>query len=837
MILLLMVRIGMKAGFPFADAIGYVNMETWIWLLFIVMLWYHREVLGGLIKLISRIPFLGKVALLLPFVGAKSSLIGQSCFGLLDQRSKDYLIRAWLTDYACPTNYMEFLYVKPYSFIGEGNYRSDLTECVVYRSGMFELVLLILILVLFLVVVYKLVCKCFGLARALWHAIPALANLWNQAAVAPPPLPINIRAMAGLVFIANPVGCGLVEPSIGFEFVIDVILILFAIGWLVDLWANYSRFPEWDEFKEHVERFRMTYDVIAFAIRPGDGIDNFECETPLDGWPQNPHCEIKFKWWEDDYIVPRQAVTAVGVCFDTAAPHVDDSSQYTVLAAVKTRATLDVEAPEDPSIMSVLLPYEPEIVIGNNLYPTCRGESFEFAGEEWKMKELVSFKEYRSRFPPNKQKMLDEAKEELDSGLFEFKWLSYGVFVKKEKEMKITKEPFAAKSPHRPRVISACSQYVKVLAGVWFLMYSYALKHTWNMLHYIWFASGYTTKVFNCWFEYHINRLGGVDNLIFFGSDFGKYDLTQGYAAISFENDFYERLGFCRVVKFGKAILRSKLLSILIATRKGFKYNSYGLRKSGDNDTSSGNSKLTGTVILSFLGKYMGIMFLVMHVAISVLGDDNFTMMTKAGFQAFVNKIRLGIVPGPKKGTDYELFVGALEHHASSLGFRLKIQISQNPTTVEYLSCRYYPVKPAHGVRFAIGKKPGRVLTKIGYMMTRAGRRPEDYTRCLLGTLLSYRSTSMHVPFLRVYIQTLIDYLVGVKPIFDEAVVKYMLKGEEVYECSPETWEFFTETYGLDAADEGDFKAEIESALEKFGIPMMLGSAHIDIMFAVDSAM
>ena len=235
-------------------------------------------------------------------------------------------------------------------------------------------------------------------------------------------------------------------------------------------------------------------------------------------------------------------------------------------------------------------------------------------------------------------------------------------------------------------------------------------------------------------------------------------------------------------------------------------------RKSGTNDTTTGNSKNTAEVVGSH-AKHYGY-----HHAcrIAVLGDDNYTI------------VRADVIRRTfKTDADYS---NSLIAWSKALGFKLKVQLSDCPTDVEFISCRYFPV----GDFFTIGKKPGRVLVKLGYMMNKPGRSRKQWLALFKGTCLSYLPTGNHVPFLRVYLQKMIDYI-KVNPKFDDKC-KYRMDGCRKV-ATNDTFCYFEHTYGLGYADECVFARQIDEALTKYGLPCIIDSPYVDTLFRIDNLM
>jgi hypothetical protein len=393
----------------------------------------------------------------------------------------------------------------------------------------------------------------------------------------------------------------------------------------------------------------------------------------------------------------------------------------------------------------------------------------------------------------------------------------YKCFIKREKETHISR--YDTEEP-RPRNISGVSEFAKVKFGGWMYHYGYLLKFLLSPLHWIWYCSGYQNHHYNIWFKEHQFRLrkNGVKDFVYMGCDFSKYDLTQGWSIILLENLWYIMLGICSM-PFAELFLYSKLVTFL--SLGAFMIVIRGLRQTGDPDTSSGNSRNTAICIGSFFIRNFGYLATSMLVAMAVLGDDNFSMFPFA----FIEKLG-GI----------EKFQQALVDHAASCGFILKIDISKVFTEVEFLSSRFYPVRG--GV--AIGKKPGRVLSKIGAQLYK-GTQKIDRDRAQYGTMISYLPIANHVPFLRVYVQEIKLYYEKVFGFTHKDAIftwdPYKLTGKEIYEANTETWAAFTGLYQLSLADENKFRRDFRSLLSKYGLFFGWGCSYVERMYEIDATL
>lgn len=550
-------------------------------------------------------------------------------------------------------------------------------------------------------------------------------------------------------------------------------------------------------------------------------INHFRSTANLKLFPIDPEAKLSFKEMFVDKP-PKPAVVFVGITFNTAVPIVHDNSFINIYKGLRTRSLLNVSVRADSEYFNRSMQYvdylTSDLISGpqTQFLPICKKKAYKVTTEvgdyEIDLK-LVGFEEYLKNVGvPEKIKRILLAKEKFNTE-YSYRDLFYEAFVKKDKVMKITREPFDFEKD-KPRIIHGCSWLEKALAGYWYLNYGNALKHCWHPYNVIWYTSGYTADVFSWWATSAIDAFGGVNNCLFFGSDFTTYEITQKRDIIERELLFYRKLGFMAFIKdkkVGRDLQKIRRLAKETAKRI-FKFSIPYTRKSGQPDTSSGNSKNTGEAIMSYL-KMLGL-----HdndFRVGVLGDDNFTILK-------ITEQLKALLPNFKQG-----FI----QHCEKLGYIAKAVLTKDLIKCEFLSLRFYPVQGM----YVVGKKPGRCLVKLGFLFYKQEFKDyQSYVKLFKGVLLSYIGTSWHVPFLRVYVKKCLHYLRDVKEIMPD-YNKYTVNSKQ-YKLEPDvdTFAAFELVYGLNKADEHKFSEQIDKALEN-GLPFMLDSEFVDIMFKIDS--
>jgi len=609
--------------------------------------------------------------------------------------------------------------------------------------------------------------------------------------------------------------------SVPFAMFVSFLLIFWLLLHLFKRKKRSQKYEIWDIWKRsYLER----ESILVETPCRNEALKSFNTVINPDDYPMR--AKTKFKVIEMLDKSHTDSVRPVGIVFSNAVPFVHSSSQWNYEVAFKTRVLCEVPEPKcgaweyhaylvDGLLPLVHGPTGPEPIRTYNPLVFCQCDTWE----------EPSYHDWLSRFPPQKRVKINDWRKRILEGDWNFKDLYYKAFTKREKLIGIIAGVFIGQ---RPRVVQGCSMLEKVATGLWFYQYGKAMKFVWHIYNPIWVASGAITDEFNEWFRYHVQRLGGVENCVFIGTDFSKYDVTQGKECKAREHEWYRQLGFVSHIgeDLGRAILKARHKLVVFGC--GCRSTYEDCRQSGSNDTTVGNNKTTGEAIA---GCYHAHRVFGDSYACAVSGDDNYTIMTRKAWSQIGERNMIGYV--------------------SALGFSLKIQSSTNPTVVEFISCRFFPVGTAtfndddmvshkrdiigidSEVVYAIGKKPGRVLSKMGWMLSKPNRSDNVWLQLFMGSLLSYDATGSHVPFLRVYLDVCLKHCTkyGIIPIID-ADIKHRLRGTVKYVVTEATWDCFYEVYGLTIEDENAFRIELERAVKD--LPYMLVSPVLQTLYDVD---
>jgi hypothetical protein len=586
-----------------------------------------------------------------------------------------------------------------------------------------------------------------------------------------------------------------------------LLVLLFILIRLVKKQLN--KYRAWKLFKTEVETVRRTLDVEG-PIPEGAGLVEqdtwYTVEEARQKFPQRDG--VRVKWNNRQYEAKeKNGVVVAGPVYNWAAPQVFKVSRLNTTISLISRVFRETNNKPTKYLRNVAC-MDNEYQISE-----CNGQTISYVTEftigdqVFEHPGVITFEKYVNRFPKGKRNRIIRELEKFSRGESYDVHLIYEMFIKKEKQMVISREEY---SLVKPRAIQGVSWLSKALAGPWFLNYTYSMKFNFNPYNWLWYCSGYTTEVFNFWVNYTVEQLGGHENVEIVYSDFSTYDISQQVLHTERSNSFYRKLGFEKNVKMGKAILTSKMKTRGYSDACSYTFD--GMKKSGDHDTSTDNTKNSLENHGSFF-KTCNI-----ECRIAALGDDVI---------AFVSvKSRRKIFKTLKNLSE------ALEQHSASNGYDLKVLYTENIVEAEFLSMKFFPV----GNKYMVGKKPGRVLSKMGYMMNRFPRTQLELTELFKGTLISYKATSWHVPFLRVYLQECLSYLSKYKAKFSETS-EYLLQGNTYCDPTVETWTAFEAFYGLNVEDENIFRTDLRSKLKKHGLLYLHSSTYVEMMYELEQVL
>lgn len=643
--------------------------------------------------------------------------------------------------------------------------------------------------------------------------------------------------------------------SFGIIPTIIIVTILVALFRKRKLRAKFTRWFDLQEFHKTTGKLMPMGYGDSFKYLPSDGLYDIEGTASIDLDEVEFGDDIKWKIKNVPRLKERQSSTALtGVVFNTSVPTAFAKTFSNMKRTAMHRQCIKVELAEPGFWKKVCNKVGYLLPIKYNR----AADKFDLPSD-CKVVEQKTWTSWLQHWPSKKRKLAELIKAEIILGADltkDWAWrFTSKCFQKLEKNNKTTTK----KLPDgvRARAISGISDYACILFGKWFGYYSDAMKSVWHSTNNIYYASGRTTDEINDWFNYNMKKYA---NPIFVCSDFSKFDRHQGSECIREELEAYKNLGFIESHKkrsnhmnyvtahIAREYLKSKIESRLdwsVVTqggkrKVGISIKADGLRKSGDHDTSTGNSRITA-FSLAYCFKDVGLLDTEYNLAI--LGDDSISIIDG---DALATCLRAMAKRRDIPVTDNMTYETVFEHSSSCcdalkhcigvnmkrMGLAAKVLVTTNIRQVEFLSSYFY--ETAGG--FRMGKKPGRSLLKIGTMLSKFGRTREEYLQCFKGSLMSYAQTATHVPFLRRYIAVMLAHLSDVEAKFEHIEKWKPLQGGTIYECDELTWGSFTTQFGLTPDHEDQFTKQLIADIEKHGtISIIMHSRFVETLVKIES--
>jgi len=355
-----------------------------------------------------------------------------------------------------------------------------------------------------------------------------------------------------------------------------------------------------------------------------------------------------------------------------------DDDSYSEAAALRARVFLE-PLPCEPGTWDVAI----DALLAQHLTPTDIA--------------AMPFEDWVARFPAGKRKMFEAFYDKWDGQPGKLK---YELFVKKEvlaKEYDL--------DAVKPRAIQAPCYPYRILLGCWCVPFSKELARQWGAHTRILYASGQTPLQLGQFFS---RAMDNVSDPAFLEFDAEKWDARVQIPALRAEQRVYRRFG-------GPTTLFAKQLRTRGVTAQGrLKYTFSGQRKSGDPNTSCGNTLLTVGMHLAII-KSFG--FTLDDVYMMALGDD-----------------MLMIVDGGAR-VDPE----AYKARAVAFGIILTGEIHKEPHRASFCSSYFYPCDNALGVdtRYVMAPKPGRIGIKYGWVSARV-QPPDGHCAAVASSMLPH---------------------------------------------------------------------------------------------------
>jgi hypothetical protein len=463
-------------------------------------------------------------------------------------------------------------------------------------------------------------------------------------------------------------------------------------------------------------------------------------------------------------IVPRTHLYGVGAT--TSIPVVPDSNLENEIVAVANRGVQKV-----PPMSKVTWALFEKWVLKwfDELYPGWA--DFE---------PNVSFSEWNDRFPAGRRKENLRAREYLLKFPKSIKSLNLKrkSFVKVEKIF--GKSGVGKFEEFDPRLIQGATSEVNVTVGPEIYALSKWLAKSWDVRNQICYSSGLTAQAIGKWFHDSLNvshpsadSTTDTDALFILEDDASRWDSTLREEAMKFE------------VKIKRMFLSRSVCDIIEAqcitegwTKFGVHYTVRGTRKSGDNNTSEGNSELDGLFHLYSFAcceavhtnrhvLNVGPRDVKSHMI--VLGDDNLSFVPRSVME------NLALV----------------EQTLRELGINPKLKLRLNPNEAEFCSSRFWPCTVGGESTRVLGPKIGRMLGRLGWA-TQKQEKPAEWLR---GVMLGVIEDVNFIPFLRevVHLSLHLTKNVKSKRITDDHRVHCTVAAVS----NPETWRMLADVYDV----------------------------------------
>jgi hypothetical protein len=313
----------------------------------------------------------------------------------------------------------------------------------------------------------------------------------------------------------------------------------------------------------------------------------------------------------------------------------------------------------------------------------------------------------------------------------------YNAFVKQE----LTNKPVRDMLNGNPRLIQAPDDRTKVALGLHTVPMSKALAQAWAIGNDLCYASGCTPMDLGMWFALTLDELGA--DCHFLETDFHRWDAHLSQEANDFEADIYEQFFHCpkQVVDLFRRQRASRGV-----TAHNIKYEVNGTRKSGDPNTSMGNSLLNGIAHYAILAELYGRG----NFRLIVLGDD---MLCGIRWTTYISSPlssyrryhewfeALGLIAESTIQNKHTASFCSQYFYRVHLSDRMMESfLSRHPGAYWALSLDHYVLAP----------KPGRFLSKYGYAIGHPTKMDEARLR---GVTLSLLPHAMAVPFIRPYLR------------------------------------------------------------------------------------
>lgn len=445
-----------------------------------------------------------------------------------------------------------------------------------------------------------------------------------------------------------------------------------------------------------------------------------------------------------EQCVDRPQFHSIAPAFQECVPLVPYSSVNNESVSVVNRALMKVPEPS-PLAWALVRPYVKQL-------SKAIVDKLELCDED------EAFVAWNAKFPPHRRLLQEQAYERVKNHGLEEVHFRRKAFVKRELTL-----PKEEPQDFDPRCIQAVSDEANVALGPFMQQFSKALVKVWDIEADVYYTSGSNAEQLGLWRA----QFGSEDVLILI-MDQNRFDAHQQKEVHKVEDEMYVDAG---IKKYSHAYETFKAQKVTRGvTSHGVKYKVKNTRKSGDPNTSNGNSSISGLTIKTLMARFG---FEGRFKAV-VNGDDNLIVIR----ELLSNK-------------DVCRLVRCLRDAYFDLGFDMDIKTTRTWAHAEFCSSLFWPVSGG----YVLGPKIGRRLPKLGFSLQKL--KPTQ----VKGMLVGLQREAGFVPILGRYATWCLSKMRKIKAKVVGNANLYKSLPTEIHTLNYETIQFFEERYELSFAD------------------------------------
>lgn len=457
---------------------------------------------------------------------------------------------------------------------------------------------------------------------------------------------------------------------------------------------------------------------------------------------------------------PPDRVLLSGIAISTAVPTVVEPNQKSEISGITNRILVPQPVPD-----SEALEWYDEFVANSPVFRQL--DAIRVRDDE------PLFEWWVRRYPQSRQQEFRDARNNaLDRGFVEGHHKGRA-FVKQEK--KVTKTTDGDK-PTRPRMVTAFSAEIIACSGPYLNRYSTKVAEMWRDAPIV-YTRGLTADRVGQIVAQFVALCGGWENVFALENDFKTMDATIQPAHTWIHESRWEKSG-------ATPITISALHNpdtVKLSTPHGVKAKAPSQVSSGQARTNLIDSQVNAGALGSWQLQAIerGVMVKTPSLLL-VMGDDGILFLPRSCLK-----------PDDLANT----LADDLNCYLTKLAFKPVPNLRLHQYDMEFCSKLFWPV--ADGL--VLGPKPGRILARIGWSLTAAG------AANLSGAIQSLRQDCCFIPFLGPFLQKLAALTRKQKVKKERGADEWMYHTTKYHVQTDETWQFFTDRYGLTRHHETDF--------------------------------